>query len=250
MENQETTIELRELFEILKKRMLIIILVPLIAALTSGLVSFFALTPIYEASTQILVNKSQHQEAASPSMNDIQSDLKLIETYNVIFKSPRILEPAIRNMSLDLTPNQLSGKVKVSAVQGSQVMAISVEDPDPAMAVTIANGIAATFQQEIKPIMNVDNVQILSEAKVADKPSPIKPKSSLNIAIAFVVGLMTAVGIAFLLEYLDNTVKTEQDVEQILELTVLASISTVDPKMEQKAQNQSTSVMGGNQLEL
>ena len=55
--------------------------------------------------------------------------------------------------------------------------------------------------------MNVDNVTVLSKAEVAENQSPIKPRPMLNVAIAFVVGLMAAVGLAFLLEYLDNTVK-------------------------------------------
>ena len=63
--------------------------------------------------------------------------------------------------------------------------------------------------------MNVDNVTVLSKAEVAENQSPIKPRPMLNVAIAFVVGLMAAVGLAFLLEYLDNTVKKEEDVEKL-----------------------------------
>ena len=55
--------------------------------------------------------------------------------------------------------------------------------------------------------MNVDNVTVISKAEVAENQSPIKPAPMLNIAIAFIVGLMASVGLAFLLEYLDNTVK-------------------------------------------
>ncbi|GAA3319054.1 hypothetical protein GCM10020331_024360 [Ectobacillus funiculus] len=64
--------------------------------------------------------------------------------------------------------------------------------------------------------MSVDNVSILSIAEVAKEQSPIKPQPMLNIAIAFVVGLMVSVGLAFLLEYLDNTIKREQDIEKFL----------------------------------
>jgi len=116
--------------------------------------------------------------------------------------------------------------------------------------VKIANGIAATFQQEIKTIMSVDNVQILAEAKVPAVPSPVKPKPYLNIAIAFVVGLMASVGIIFLLEYLDNTIKTEQDVEQILGLSVLGAIATIDYKTEDKlSQPVQSASMGGKGIE-
>ena len=76
--------------------------------------------------------------------------------------------------------------------------------------------------------MNVDNVTILAVAEVGENASPVKPQPLLNIAIAFVVGLMAGVGVAFLLEYLDNTIKTEQDVERLLELPVLGAIATFE----------------------
>ena len=75
--------------------------------------------------------------------------------------------------------------------------------------------------------MNVDNVTVLSKAEVAENQSPIKPRPMLNVAIAFVVGVMAAVGLAFLLEYLDNTVKKE-DVENLLGLPVLGIVARMD----------------------
>ncbi len=96
------------------------------------------------------------------------------------------------------------------------------------MAADIANTVASVFQREIVKIMNVDNVNILAKAEVKEQPVPVKPKPLLNMAIAFVVGMMTGVGLAFLLEYLDNTIKNEQDVEKLLELPVLGSVTTID----------------------
>lgn len=84
--------------------------------------------------------------------------------------------------------------------------------------------------------MNVDNVNILSTAEVKENPSPVKPQPVLNMAIAFVVGLMTGVGLAFLLEYLDNTIKTEQDIERVLQLPVLGAISEMDDDASKSTQ--------------
>lgn len=224
----EETIELRQLVGILMKRIWIILTVPVIATIISGVVSFFVLTPIYEASTQLLVNKSEKADVLMPSYNDIQTSLKLVETYSVIINSPRILDKSIQDHGWSLTAGELKAKIKVSPVQNSQVMSITVSDPEPLMAIEMANGVASTFQQEIKSIMSVDNVQVLAEAKPQETYSPVQPKPVLNMAIAFVVGLMAAVGVVFLLEYLDNTIRSEEDVENILGLSVLASISKVD----------------------
>ena len=85
-----------------------------------------------------------------------------------------------------------------------------------------------TFQKDIVKIMNVDNVSILAKAEVSDQASPIKPQPLMNIAIALVVGLMLGVGIAFLLEYLDHTIKTEQDIERILDMPVIGVIGQIE----------------------
>ncbi|HAQ07201.1 MAG TPA: capsular biosynthesis protein, partial [Bacillus bacterium] len=228
----EETISLKELLDTLKKRILLILAITLTAVMVSGIVSFFFLTPIYQSSTQILVNQSKTDQAIyNPS--ELQTNLQLIETYNVIIKSPRILDLVIDEMSLDLTAAQLNEMITVGSEKGSQVVNISVRDEDANQAAEIATTIANVFKEEIVTIMNVDNVSILATATVAEGQAPIKPQPILNIAIALVVGLMTGVGLAFLLEYFDNTVKNEQDVERGLGLPILGVISIIeDANME------------------
>ncbi|WP_078378861.1 YveK family protein [Sutcliffiella halmapala] len=220
----EETISLRELFQTLKKRLSLIIIITIIATTVSGVVSFFLLTPIYQTSTQLLVNQSSNNEQAMYNVNDIRTNLELMNTYNVIIKSPRILELVQEELNLDRSVNSLNNQIQVSSQQNSQVLSITVQDEEPAMAVNIANTVANVFQRELPGIMNVDNVSVLAAAQLAENPSPIKPRPALNMAIALVVGLMMGVGLAFLLEYLDNTIKTEQDIEKLLELPVLGAI--------------------------
>lgn len=223
----EETISLKELFETLRKRARLILSITLIAILISGLVSFFFLTPIYQASTQLLVNKTQNEQSMY-NVGEVQTNLQLINTYNVIIKSPAILEIVIKDLDLDMTVSQLNEKITVANEKDSQVVNLSVQDPSPATAAKIANKTAEVFKNEIVKIMNVDNVSILAKATATDQQSPIKPKPLLNIAIAMVVGLMAGVGIAFLLEYLDNTIKNEQEIENLIGVPVLGVIATMD----------------------
>lgn len=231
----EETISLKELFQTLKKRLSLIIIITAIAAATSGLISFFVLTPIYQSSTQILVNQAKSdQQAFNPG--EVQTNLQLINTYNVIIKSPAILDKVVQQLDLDMSSSQLNSNVTVASEQNSQVVTISVQDEKPEQAAEIANTIATVFQNDIAKIMNVNNVSILSKADLGTDPSPIQPKPLMNIAIAIVIGLMAGVGLAFLLEYLDNTIKTEEDIEKHLGLPVLGAITRID--MEQEMQNQ------------
>lgn len=221
----EETISLKELLDTLKKRILLILAITLTAVMVSGIVSFFFITPIYQASTQILVNKS-NSDQGNYNPAELQTSLQLINTYMVIMKSPAILNLVIEEMDLDMTSSQLSEKVTVGSEKDSQVMNISVQDEDANRAADIANKVARVFKEE--NIMKVDNISILASAVVTDGQSPIKPQPLLNIAIALVVGLMAGVGLAFLLEYFDNTVKNEQDVEKNLGLPILGVISVIE----------------------
>lgn len=223
----EETISLKELLQTLRKRLVLILAITLTAVIVSGVVSFFFLTPIYQASTQLLVNQKKSDQMMY-NTNELQTNLQLINTYNVIIKSPAILDLVAADLDLGLNAQQLNNKITVGSEKDSQVVNISVQDENPQVAADIANTVAIVFSNEIIDLMNVDNVSILSKASIGDTPKPIKPQPVLNIAIALVVGLMAGVGLAFLLEYLDNTVKNEQDVEKILELPILGVISVIN----------------------
>lgn len=227
----EETISLKELFETIKKRIIMIILISVLAVTASGLVSYFLLTPIYQSSTQLLVNQANRDQQTF-NVNDVRTNLELINTYNVIIKSPIILDKVIDELQLTRSVSALNSQISVGSERNSQVVGITVQDPNPAMAVQIANTVASVFEREIVTIMNVDNVSVLSEAKLSANPTPVKPNPQLNMAIAFVVGIMTAVGLAFLLEFLDNTIKTEKDIEKHLGLSVIGAIPEISEELE------------------
>lgn len=221
----EETISIKDIFKTLKKRWKLIILLTLIAALISGTISYFLLTPVYESSTQILVNQKQSENQLDSTQ--IRSNIDMINTYSVIIKSPAILEKVIDELELDQSVDQLSQKITINSQENSQVFSLTVQDSNPSKAVDIANTVSETFQKEIKDIMNVDNVSVLAKAETKENPTPVKPNSILNIAIAVVVGLIAGVGLAFLLEYMDNTIKDEDDIERLLELPILGSIQKI-----------------------
>ncbi|MGD7043296.1 YveK family protein [Jeotgalibacillus proteolyticus] len=235
----EETISLKELFGTLRKRMAMIIVIALLAVSISAAVSYFLITPVYQSSTQLLVNQEKSDQ---PNLNvsDIQANLQLINTYNVIIKSPVILDKVSEQLDGTFTAGQLNEKITVQTEQDSQVVNLTVQDPDPYVAADIANRTADAFQDEIVNLMSVDNVSILTPAVVSNDQSPVSPQPFLNMAIALVVGLMVGVGIAFLLEYLDNTIKTEQDIEKTLDLPVLGVIGNITNMVDEEPQGKST----------
>lgn len=222
----EETISLQDILKVIKKRLFLIVSLTIISVIIVSVVSYFILTPVYQASTQILVNE-QKSETESIQSQEIQANLQLINTYNEIMKSPVILDKVIERLDLNQTTTQLSEQISVSNVEESQVISVGVEDKEHFKAVDIANTVAEVFQEEIPVLMNVNNVTILSPAVHLENPNHVKPNELLNISVAAVVGLMLGVGLAFLREYLDTTIKTEQDVEELLGLPIIGIVSPI-----------------------
>src|SRR5699024_4134378 len=181
----EETISLKEIFEVIKKRLLLIISLIVGAALIAAVASYFVLTPKYESSSMFVVNQKQQEDQSSEfTQSDIQANVKLINTYNVIIKSPAILEQLIDELGLNYSVGQLESSLNVSSAENSQVVTVTATNSDPALATEIPNTTVQIFQQEIPDILSVDNVSILSEAEMNGNPSPVSPKPMLNIAIA------------------------------------------------------------------
>ncbi|WP_028784013.1 YveK family protein [Thalassobacillus devorans] len=231
----EETISLKEIAQVLKKRFWLILSTTAGAVIIAALISYFFLTPTYEATTQFIVNTSQSQEESEFDVNDIRTNVELINTYNVVIKSPAILDDVVSEMNLSMSADSLRQKLNISSEQNSQVVSVTVTDTNQNRAAMVANTTVEIFHEKIQDYMNVDNVNILSEAQPVDNPSPVSPKPFLNMAIALVLGLMVGVGVAFLLEYLDNTIKAEKDIEDKLGLPVLGIITHISEEEISKA---------------
>jgi succinoglycan biosynthesis transport protein ExoP len=88
-------------------------------------------------------------------------------------------------------------------------------------------GVIASRQKEIDITgpMKTNNVRVLERAIVPS--TPVRPKPVQNLLLGLMLGLCTGVGLAFVIEALDNTLKTQQDVEQFLNTTVLGLVPII-----------------------
>ena len=181
---------------------------------------------MYQSSAQILVNQ-ETEETQGVTEGKISADLKLVKTYTRLIMSPVILEKVSDQMASNVTVSELRNQITVNA-NDSQLIDITVTNQSQRRAVEIANTTAAVFQEEVKTIMNLNNVKILSLAEVNNHSASISPKPAFNVAVGLAVGLMLGVGAAFLLAYFDTSIKDEQDVQEALGLPVLSVIPPVD----------------------
>lgn len=219
-------IDLRELFGILIKRLWVIVLITIMSVLISGVVTFFLLVPVYETSTTLMVTRAQDITETHLQYQDILISHRLVNTYREITTSNRVLYRVIDALGIEMSADEMRAMVAVTSLRDTEIIKISVENTDPAFASNLANAIAQVFMEEVVEIMRIENVHIIDEAMLPE--NPVRPRPLLNIALAGVLGFMLGLGLIFLIEYLDNTVKTSESIEKRLNLPVLGVIPSFD----------------------
>jgi capsular polysaccharide biosynthesis protein len=225
-------LQMKDYMKMIKKRLWMIVSLVLAVSVLTGVVSYKFIQPVYEASVKLIVTKAQEfQGTQMIDYGSIDANIKLVNTYKEIIKTPAIMDKVVQQYpDLGLDSIQLIEKVNVNSANESQVMTISMEDVSYDRGAQIVNAIAEVFKNQIPTIMKIDNVTILNEANEAIRPLPVKPNPKLNIAISFILSLMVALCLVFILEYLDDSIKTEQDVKNYLGIPTLGVISKIKTK--------------------
>ncbi|WP_240418184.1 YveK family protein [Paenibacillus periandrae] len=227
-------INLNEYFIIIRKRLWLVVVIVLVSTSLTAMYSTYNYRPLYQASTKLIVNKVAEKDQMGKERIDygaIGTNLALINTYKEIIKTPAIMDKVVqRYPDINLSAEQLSYITTVSDLRETQVMTIVVQYYSQEQAVKIVNAVSDVFQAEVPKIMKTDNITILNRAKLQDDPSPVNKKSNQYIILSFVASLLVSIGIIVLLESLDDTLKTDQDIRQVMELTIIAYI----PKIKKK----------------
>lgn len=168
---------------------------------------------------------SEGGKSVDVQYNDILMNQKLVKTYSTIASSNKVIDQVILDLDIDIPPEDVKEKITVTSVGDTEIIKISVQDKDREFAADLANGTAVVFMDVVAETMKMDNIQVIDEAKVPEKP--IKPRALLNIVISGILGIMIGVGVVFLQEYLDNTIKTPEDVEEYLGIPVIGTIPNI-----------------------
>nr|WP_312579432.1 Wzz/FepE/Etk N-terminal domain-containing protein [Sedimentibacter sp.] len=218
-ENEEyEVIELRDIIRIIRKYILPILAVPIIFAAIGAVISTYFIDPVYESSTTLIVNQGKDSSEAI-NKSDVDLGKSLIYTYAEMAKSNTVLENTMKSLNLaDLKDKTIS----VSPVKDTQILKIAVQNTNPQLAMDIANTLVEEFTLEITRITKIENVAVVDYARLP--VNPIKPNKLMNTIIAGILGGMLILLIVFLMEYLDNTLKTEKDIEKYLGVSVIGTI--------------------------
>lgn len=232
METTETTIDLKDIVYILKKHLNLLIILPVVAALVAGIVSFFILSPVYQANANILINRpTSDVGGTTTNPNDITAYQKLVSTYAELTKLDIVYKEAGTQIGLDDDAiKALASTISVSPKGDTQILTISVQSEEPELAQQYVAALAQSLKVTGAEKLGQDNIQLLDEPVLPQ--SPVAPNKVMNVAIAFVLGSMIAVFIAFLIEYLDTRIKRPEEIEQITGLPIIGMIPVLDQQGE------------------
>lgn len=221
------------MYEFLKNKWLIIAITILCVAI-GILYIVFLQKPEYTSATTLVLSKSKQateetetgtNNSLAINQNDVTLNQKLVSTYGEILKSRSIAKSVINELNLNMNEEEFSEKVEVSSKEDTELLEIKVTNNSAEQAADIANCLAKTFTEKVKEVYNIENVSIIDEAQPMEETS--NTSSSKIVVISGIAGFLLACFIVFLKMYFNDTIKTQEDVEKILGLNVLATVPKI-----------------------
>jgi len=177
------------------------------------------LPPVYHASTSLLV------KSRNASNNSDLADEYVAATYKELLAKRPIIEATA--LSLNLDPLETQKKIWVNLIPGTSLIELTAEANDPHLAMAMANRMVSTFIEISRETggVNVRNLVIVEPAALPLEP--VSPGKLRIILVTTMLGLVMASGAVFLIEYLDDTLKSSEDIHYDLSLPTL----TVVPRL-------------------
>ncbi|EOU1993303.1 capsular biosynthesis protein [Clostridium perfringens] len=226
---EENTISLQEIAYALKKRWKLIALITIAATLVSAILSFFVIKPQYEATTKLFIGKQESQDNNAYNNNDVMMYQQLMKTYAELAKTSDLVTKAVKSADLDYNQKDIKAILKnlnATPSAETQILDLSFKGGNPKEVLKLTEALTNEFISESKELIPNGNVQVIQKPQLPE--NPVSPNKKLNILIAFVLGLMVGVGVVLLLEYLDNTFKSREDLENTLDLPIIGTIPYYD----------------------
>lgn len=219
----------------------LIILCPLMAGLAAGVISW-RLPKIYEAQVSLLVRPSQPL-SVDPGVAALTSD-QISRTYARLMTERPLLEQVISDQGLNTDPVNLSHEITVTPEPNTTILDVAVRDADPGRAKDTANKLVDDFIKQIKSIQqaeakaptanSADNLVVVAPAVQPNQP--VSPRPLLNIGLAILAGLLVGLGLAFLLDYMDQSVRSDEILRERVGLTPLGHIAFIAAKRDRRGE--------------
>ena len=216
-------IDLIELAKLLLRKRLVILVAMVLAVIVSAVYSFGFMEDEYSATTSLYVLNQTNSDNITSS--DVSVSTNLVNDYREIIMSNRVTDRVEETLGLE---NLKAFDITVASKNNTRIIEITVVGKDPSLSAAVANELAEAFSQAAVEIMRVDNVSIIDAAQVPVKPSGPNRKSYILAAAAAAFAAMA--GLIIVMDILNTSLKTVQDVEEQTGLSVLAQFTQITEK--------------------
>lgn len=217
--DDEIEIDLWEIFFALRAKLWVIILASVIGGGLAVGYSKIILTPKYTSTSMVYILS---KETTLTSLADLQIGSQLTKDYKVVATSRPVLQEVIDILGLDMEYEELKKDLVLYNPTDTRVLSISIEDPDPARAKAIVDSVAKVSSTHIGDIMEMTPPKIIEEGIVSDEKS--SPHVIKNAVIGGFVAAFLLCFLVVLQVILNDTIRTEEDVEKYLQLSILAAV--------------------------
>lgn len=205
---------------ILEKNKKKLIFIPLIVLILSLIINIFFISPTYKATSELLINSNEQNN----STTDVDTNLRLIETYSHIIESPKVKEKVYTSLNKKYSYDQLDESLTVETNPNSQIISLNITGKSPKQVQKIVNSYAKESKIVIKELMGIDNVKVMTTAHYSDIKDPIKPKILLNSLVSVIISLLLIVIYLIIYNYFNAKVNTEEDIELHFKNPILGKI--------------------------
>lgn len=217
---------LTDILFILRKYIVLIVILAIVFGVTFFSVAKYLVPPKYQSTSTLIVNSAQTTNDGTLAVTQIDAYQKLVSTIAQVITSDTVLQPVSRQLNLHISTDALAGKISVAGIGTTNVMQLKVTDNDPVSAAAIANAIDTLAPNLImNNVTSAASVNVLTQAKVNNKP--ISPNVPLMTVLGVLIGIVVAGCFAILRDLMDNTFKTDDDIKEVLDMTVLGIIPVV-----------------------
>ena len=191
----------------------------------SFLGTYFFIQPTYTSTTRIYV-VNQATDNKNLSAQDLQAGTYLVNDYKEIITSNDVLSEVIKDEKLNLSEAELSKMVSVNIPTDTRLISISVKAKTGQDAQVLANKVREVASKKIKTVTKVEDVTTLEEAKLPSSPS--SPNIKRNVLLGAILGGFVAIVAVLVREVLDDRIRRPEDVEDVLEMTLLGIVPDTD----------------------
>lgn len=217
----ENTLNIEELVYVIRKRLILIVIIILGFTSIGFFIANYRMETKYRATAKVFAGKTEELQA-DYSVNELNDYKSLLDAYVDIINTEDFYNRVVSNYGIGRSGASIKGGLSFTQLNSTPILQISYTSTNQAEAIAIVNAVSNEFGTEVQSLILNTHIKVIEEAKCIT----IVPNKIKTVLSGFIAGIVFALGIVFILDYLDNRVRNKDELEKILNIPVIGEIPT------------------------